>query len=116
GETRANLVHRVEIVRLVAQMDAMIDLQRVPQTVEAVEESAHCLDAAQARLPRTGDAVKGRSDPGSGQLRVRVDQRDVDRHPYAGPRHELAFEGVTVKVHDAGQNERAGDVRLHALS
>ena len=53
----------------------------------------------------------GRGDAVGGHLPVGVQQRHVEREMDARARHDLAFEGVAVDVHDSRQDQQPGGVQ-----
>src|SRR6516225_5014396 len=51
--------------------------------------------------------MKDRGDPVRYGLAVAVDESNVQRNIYAGPRHHLPFEGIAVNVDNARQDDQA---------
>jgi hypothetical protein len=51
--------------------------------------------------------MKSRGDAIGGELPIGIGQRNVDSKADAGPRHDLAFEGIAVKIHDTGKEKES---------
>ena len=65
--------------------------------------------AAQAAFPGQGEAVEFGGDAIGQQLSVDVEQGAVGKG-HAGTRHDGAFEGVAMQIHDAGQHQQPAGV------
>ena len=102
-----DLAFGVEIVGLMAEMDARIRSKPRPQALDRVEQPPRIRAAAQARLPRPGGGVKHRGDAVGNRLAVAVDQRHVDGKIDTGSRHHLPLESVAMQVDDARQHQQA---------
>ncbi len=98
----------IEIKSLVPQVQPRVGGKARPQRRHRIDQRVRVLGAAQARLPRPGDAVKGGGDAVRDQLPVGVDQRHVDRKVDTGARHHLPLERIAVQVDDAGQHQQVG--------
>ena len=106
----------VEIEGLKPQMTVRVGAERRPQGLDIAHQGARIVGAAQARLPRPGDAVKDRGDAIGDRLAVAVHQRDVDGKADAGPRHQLPLEGIAMNIDDAGQDIEPARVEGAAIA
>ena len=106
----AKLVHRTQIVGLDAQMQARVHDEAAFQRLQRIHQRHQRAAPAQSRLPRPCDRVVSRGDAVGGHLSVGVQQRHVEREMDARARHDLAFEGVTVDIHDSRQDQKPGGV------
>ena len=100
----------IEIVGLVAQVEAGVRRELRPHRLDRLEQLPRIVAAAQARLPRPGRGVKDRGDAVGDRLPVAVDQRHVDREIDAGARHHLPLEGIAMQVDDARQHQQAAGI------
>ena len=105
-ERTRDFIDRVEIERLVTQMDAGVGRELRPGEFDRVEHPPRVVGAAQARLPRPGHRMEDGGDAVAHRLAVAVDQRDVDGEIDARPRHHLALEGVAVDIDDARKHHQ----------
>ena len=110
GEPLTDLGFGVEIVGLVAQMEAGVggELRTLP--FDRLHQAARIVGAAQARLPRTGRGVKHRGDAVADRLAVAVGERHVDREVDPGARHHLPLEGIAMQIDDARQHQQVARV------
>ena len=78
GKPLGDLDFGIEIVGLVAEMEAGVRRQFWPQDLDIFEQLAGIIGAAQAGLPRPGRGMKDRGDAVCDRLPVAVDQRHID--------------------------------------
>ena len=104
----------IEIVGLVAQMEAGVGRELRPQALDRLEQLPGIVAAAQARLPGPGRGVKDRGDAVADRLPVAVDQRHIDREIDAGARHHLPLECIAMQIDDARQHQQAAGIDARA--
>ncbi len=112
GEPSLDLVDHIEIEGLEAQVQPRIAAEMRARGGKRRQKVARCLGAAQSRLPGQGQTVIGGGDAVGEQLPVSLDEGRDGGKMHAGARHELALEGVAVKIDDAGQDEKGFVRRL----
>src|SRR5262245_47556299 len=81
-----------------------------PQALDAVENRARILRAAQTSFPRPRYAVEYGGDAVGDGLPIAFEQRHIDRKSDARPRHHLSLKGIAVDVDDPGQDHKAAGV------
>jgi hypothetical protein len=109
-----DLLDGIEIEAFEAQMQRSVGTEPRSRCAQRREEFPRRLNAGQAGLPGQGQDVIGRGDAIGQQLPIRLQQRRHRREMHARPRHELALEGVAMKVDDARQNEIAAGIDRHS--
>ena len=97
----------VEIVGLLAQMEAGVGRKLRPHRLDRLQQPPRIVGAAQAGLPRPGGGVIDGGDAVADRLPVAVDKRHVDGKIDAGARHHLPLEGVAMEVDDTRQHQQA---------
>ena len=104
------LVEAVEVEGLEAQVPTVVAQQRRAEKVQRRQQRPPGRGAAQARLPRPGEAVESRGDAVGGELTVGVEQAHgrIDHDP--GPRHHAALERVAVDVDQTGGEEALAEI------
>ena len=110
GKPLGDLDFGIEIVGLVAEMEAGVRRQFRPQDLDIFEQLAGIIGAAQAGLPRPGRGMKDRGDAVCDRLPVAVDQRHIDGKIDAGTGHHLPLEGVAMQVDNTWQHLQAACV------
>ena len=95
-----------DVVRFEAQVHIVPRAHQVAHSFQRVEHAFGVGLAAQAAFPGQRDAVEFGGDAVGQQLAVHVEQGAVIGKRHTGPRHDGAFEGVAVQVHDAGQHQQ----------
>ena len=101
---------RVEIVGLVAQMEAGVGGELRPHLLDRLQQFPRIVRAAQAGLPRPGRGVIDGRDAVADRLPVAVDQRHIDRKIDAGARHHLPLEGIAMQIDNARQHQQAAGI------
>ena len=109
-----DLLDSVEAEAFEAQMQPGTGAEPGPGRSQRREELPRRLDAAQAGLPGQRHAVIRRGDAIGQQLPIRLKQRRHRREMHPRPRHELALEGVAMKIDDARQHEIAAGIGRHS--
>ena len=97
----------VEIVGLVAQMEAGVGRKLRPHRFDRFQQASRVVAAAQAGLPRPGGGVIDGRDAIADRLPIAVDKRNVDREIDAGARHHLPLERVAMEIDDSRQHQQA---------
>ena len=97
-------------------MEPRVGTELLAQSLDRGEHSARIVGAAQARLPRPGDAVIHGGDAVAHRLPVAFHQRHVDGKTDAGPRHQLPLECVAVDIDDTGQHVQAARIDAAAVA
>ena len=110
GQPLADFGFGIEVVGLMAQVEAGVRRQLRPQGLDGLEQLPCIVRAAQPRLPRPGRGVKHRGDAVGDRLPVAVDQRHIDGKIDAGARHHLPLERVAVQIDDARQHLQAAGI------
>jgi hypothetical protein len=97
----------IEIVSLVAQMEAGVGGELRPHRFDRLEQSSRIVSAAQAGLPRPRRGVIDGRDAVADRLTVAVDERDIDGEINTGARHHLPLERIAVQIDDTRQHDEA---------
>jgi hypothetical protein len=100
----ADFTFRIQIVGLVAQVEAGIRRKLRPQALNRFEQCPCAVAAAKARHPRPSRGVKDRGDAVADRLTVAVGERHIDRKTDAGAGHHLPLERVAMQIDDARQH------------
>ncbi|EWS63936.1 hypothetical protein Y695_02828 [Hydrogenophaga sp. T4] len=110
GQPVQHLVFTVQVEGFVAQVQARVAREVVFGGVHRRHQADQCVTAAQAGLPGEGDAVKGGGNAVGHQLPVGLGQGQLQVEMHARAGHDLALEGVTMQVDDAGHHAQATGV------
>jgi hypothetical protein len=110
AEPLPDLVFGVEVVGLLAQVEARVRRELRPQALDADEQAPGVVGAAQTGLPGPGGGMKDRGDAVGDRLPVAVDQRHIGREVDAGTGHHLPLERVAMQVDNARQHQEVAAV------
>jgi hypothetical protein len=110
GQPLRDVGFGIEIVGLMAQVEAGIRRQSRPQGLDGLEQSRGIFTASQARLPGPCRGMKNRGDAISDGLPVTVDQRYIDGKIDTGARHHLSLEGVAMQIDYPRQHQQIAGI------